>query len=106
ELFSAKVVAWAEAHSVRLHYIQPGKPTQNACIERFNRTFRREVLDAHVFTSLSEVREIVHEWMTTYNEEHPHEALGNVPPSIFSQQQAQPKTEPLPAPDSTYELFR
>jgi putative transposase len=106
ELYSAKVVAWAEAHSVRLHYIQPGKPTQNAYIERFNRTFRREVLDAHVFTSLSEVREIVHEWMTTYNEERPHEALGNVPPRIFSQQQARIKTEPMPAPDSTYELFR
>jgi putative transposase len=106
ELYSAKVVAWAEAHSVRLHYIQPGKPTQNAYIERFNRTFRREVLDAHVFTSLSEVREIVHEWMTTYNEERPHEALGNVPPSIFSQQKARTKTEPMPAADSTYELFR
>jgi putative transposase len=69
ELYSAKVVAWAEAHSVRLHYI-------------------------------------VHEWMTTYNEERPHEALGNVPPRIFSQQQARIKTEPMPAPDSTYELFR
>jgi hypothetical protein len=44
--------------------------------------------------------------MTAYNEEHPHEALGNVPLSIFSQQKAQPKTEPMPAPDSNYELSR
>jgi len=44
--------------------------------------------------------------MTTCNEERPHEALGNVPPSIVSQQKARTKTEPMPAPDSTYELFR
>ena len=43
--------------------------------------------------------------MTTCNEERPDEALGNVPPSIFSQQKARTKTEPLLAPDSTYELF-
>ncbi|HWA35812.1 MAG TPA: IS3 family transposase [Cyclobacteriaceae bacterium] len=88
ELLSAKLVAWAEINNVKLHYIQPGKPTQNAYIERFNRTFRCEVLNAHLFNSLSEVRDIVHHWMTAYNDERPHEALGNVPPSVFRQQQA------------------
>src|SRR5690606_21444440 len=106
EFQSAKLVAWAEINGVKLHYIQPGKPTQNAYIERFNRTFRREVLNAHLFASLSEVREIVHEWMTSYNDERPHQALGNVPPRVFSQQQARSKTEPTTAPNSTSELCR
>lgn len=87
ELISAKLVAWCEQHGVILHHIQPGKPTQNAYIERFNRTFRHEVLNAHLFASLSEVREIVHEWMIAYNEERPHDALGNLPPCRFRQQQ-------------------
>ena len=106
ELQSSKLVAWAEANGVRLHHIQPGKPTQNAYIERFNRTFRREVLDAHLFTSLGEVREIVHEWMTAYNDERPHQALGNVPPRVFSQQAARPEIEPTTAPNPTSELSR
>lgn len=105
ELQSAKLVAWAETNGVRLHYIQPGKPTQNAYIERFNRTFRREVLDAHLFASLTEVREITHEWMTAYNEERPRQALGNVPPRVFSQQQARTETEPTTVPDSTSEML-
>ena len=104
ELQSAKLVAWAETNGVKLHYIQPGKPTQNAYIERFNRTFRREVLDAHLFTSLTDVREIVHEWMTAYNDERPHEALGNVPPRVFSQQQARTETETASARNSTFEM--
>jgi putative transposase len=104
ELQSAKLVAWAQAHGVKLHYIQPGKPTQNAYIERFNRTFRREVLDAHLFASLGEVREIVHQWMTAYNEERPHQALGHVPPSVFSQQSARSTTKPSPLQNSTSDL--
>lgn len=106
ELQSAKLVAWAETNGVRLHYIQPGKPTQNAYIERFNRTFRREVLDAHLFASLSEVREITHEWMTAYNEERPHQALGNVPPSVFSQRTARTENELTAVPNSTSEMCR
>ena len=80
ELISSKLVAWCEQNGVRLHHIQPGKPTQNAYIERFNRSMRREVLDAHLFESLSEVREVIHKWMTSYNEERPHESLGDLPP--------------------------
>lgn len=83
EFISSKLAAWCEEKEIILHYIQPGKPTQNASIERFNRSMRREVLDAHLFGSLTEVREIVHEWMTSYNEERPHSSLNNIPPSVY-----------------------
>ena len=86
ELISSKLNAWCETNGVHLHHIQPGRPTQNAFIERFNRTFRAEVLDAHIFDSLSEVRDIVHNWMTVYNEKRPHKSLGNIPPRLFTQQ--------------------
>jgi putative transposase len=86
ELISSKLVAWCERHNIRLHHIQPGKPTQNAYIERFNRSLRREVLNAHLFSSLSEVREIIHHWLISYNEERPHSSLGNLPPKAYKQQ--------------------
>ncbi len=92
EVVSSKLVAWCESNRIKLHHIQPGKPTQNAYIERFNRTFRTEVLDAHVFESLSRVRELVHQWMIDYNEERPHSALGNLPPRHFSLLQNQTAT--------------
>jgi len=102
ELISSKLVAWCETHRVKLHHIQPGKPTQNAYIERFNRTLRNEVLDAHIFHSLSQVRDLIHDWMTAYNEERPHDSLGNLPPRLFSQQQT--KNQPPRAQTSTSEM--
>ena len=69
-----------------LRYIQPGKPNQNAYIERFNKTYRTEVLDAHLFEDLEQVRDITDLWLQSYNEERPHESLGNLPPSVFRQQ--------------------
>jgi putative transposase len=95
ELVSARLVAWCEANHVARHHIQPGKPTQNAYIERFNRTFRAEVLNANLFQSLSEARDHVHHWMLTYNEECPHTTLGNLPPTVFRQQQTSPKNQHL-----------
>lgn len=65
---------------------------QNGYVERFNRSFRNEVLDAHVFSSLSEVREHVHQWLISYNEERPHKSLGNISPALFRKQQTNPKT--------------
>ncbi len=73
----------AGKHDVKLEFIQPGKPTQNSYVERFNRTFRHEVLDFYVFNRLSEVREIVEDWLKQYNEQRPHESLGNLTPSEY-----------------------
>ena len=83
ELIAEVLVNWCEARSVTLAHIQPGKPNQNAYIERFNRTYREEVLNAHLFESLDEVREMTWEWMIQYNEERPHESLGGIPPSQY-----------------------
>ena len=62
-----------------IDYIEPGKPNQNAYIERFNRSYRNEVLDAWIFTSLEEMREATWAWMLEYNEERDHDALGMTP---------------------------
>ena len=60
--------------------IKPGKPTQNFYVERFNRTYRDEVLNMYVFRILSEVREITKSWIREYNEERPHDSLDDLTP--------------------------
>ena len=64
-------------------HIQPGKPNQNAFIERFNRSFRNEVLNLHLFISLQQVREIAWQWLNDYNNQRPHEALNNMTPTAY-----------------------
>ena len=78
--------SWCRDQGVKLNYIQPGKPNQNAYIERFNRTFRHEVLDAFVFEALPQVREITRRWINEYNDERPHESLRRIPPAMFRRQ--------------------
>lgn len=77
--------AWANLHGIEVSYIQPGKPAQNGFIERFNRTYREDILDSHWFHSLQEVREITMSWMDSYNIERPHESLGGLSPIHFAQ---------------------
>ena len=86
EYISQVFADWCKDHGIRLIYIQPGKPNQNAYIERFNRTYRHEVLNAYVFESLRQVREITRAWITEYNEERPHDSLGKIPPAMFRRQ--------------------
>ena len=84
ELLSKLLESWAEEHNIKLVHIQPGKPAQNAYIERFNRTYREDVLDAFLFDSLNEVREITEEWLEEYNAVRPHEALQGLPPYQYA----------------------
>jgi putative transposase len=83
ELTSQHLTDWCKDKGIELRFIQPGKPNQNAFIERFNRSYRTEVLNSWLFISLDEVREITHQWLQSYNEERPHDALGNVPSAVF-----------------------
>ena len=88
ELISQRLESWAKEKQIELIHIQPGKPAQNAYIERFNRTFREEVLDAYLFDNLEEVREITERWLEDYNTIRPHEALQGVSPRQFALQNA------------------
>ena len=84
EFVSAQLAGRALQHGIDLEFTQPGKPTQNSYVERFNRTFREEVLNFYVFSRLSEVRPIVDAWLQEYNEQRPHESLGNLTPEEFA----------------------
>jgi len=83
EFISHKLADWAEQNKVLLDFIEPGNPAQNAYIERFNRTYREDVLDAYLFDSIQEVRAITEEWFEEYNGVRPHDALGGLPPYQF-----------------------
>ncbi len=83
ELTSTALTTWCEERGIALHYIQPGQPSQNAFIERFNRTYRTEALDAHVFAHPDEVRIASEDFLHSYNTERPHDSLGRVPPLTF-----------------------
>ena len=85
EMTSSTFTQWCEEKEIEIIYIQPGKPTQNAYIERFNRTFRTGLLAANLFHTPEQVREITWAWMISYNGERPHAALGNIPPTDFKQ---------------------
>jgi putative transposase len=73
----------AAPRGIVLNYIEPGEHNQNAYIERFNRTFRTEVLDAYLSNSIEQVQAIADDWLTQYNEYRPHDALGGVLPKQF-----------------------
>jgi putative transposase len=85
EFISHKLRAYCKAKGVKLEHIKPGTPTQNAYVERFNRHFREDVLDAYLFSSLSQVNIICHKWKQDYNDNHPHRSLGYHSPNVFKE---------------------
>lgn len=82
--FIAKLAKeWSDMNQIEFKYIQPGKPTQNAYVERFNKSFRDGVLDVYIFESIEDVREQSDIWMKDYNHLRPHDALGGLPPILY-----------------------
>lgn len=79
---------WSQEREVRLDFIQPGKPTQNAFAESFNGKFRDTCLNQHWFMTLDDARERIASWRQDYNEVRPHSALGYQPPSVFARNAA------------------
>lgn len=83
ELTSHAFQDWAKERRIALRFIAPGKPNQNAFIERFNKTYREEVLSAYLFETIDQVQQISDDWLIDYNEVRPHESLGRVPPLTY-----------------------
>ena len=84
EFISKDFQEWCKGNDIRLLFTQPGCPTQNSYIERFNGSYRRAVLDAYIFRTLEDVKQKTYEWNDYYNYERPHESLGNKTPMEFS----------------------
>ena len=84
-------VEWAESKGIALLYIQPGKPNQNAFVERFNRSFRDEVLDANLFNTISQAQEAADAWVADYNGFRPHDSLGDMTPMEFRSRAFKPR---------------
>ena len=85
EYTSQEFAEWCQKKAIRIHYIQPGRPMQNAFMERFNKTFRQDVLDAYLVDSIEEINQLAEQWMWTYNHELPHGSLNNMTPNEYAQ---------------------
>ncbi len=88
ELTSKAMFFWSQRTGVKLHFIQPGKPTQNAFVESFDGKFRDYCLDQHWFASLADARSKIEDWRHHYNHVRPHRSLGKKPPAVFAQEAA------------------
>lgn len=83
EFIAEAMAEWAKERCIELKFIEKGKPYQNGYMERFNRSFREEVLDAYSFTRIREAQAMAHAWMWIYNNQRPHSSLGYQPPTVF-----------------------
>lgn len=88
ELTSKAMFFWSQRTRTELHFIQPGKPTQNAFVESFNGSFRDSCLNQHWFWDLVDARCIIDAWRQHYNEERPHSSLGYLSPAQYARQAA------------------
>jgi putative transposase len=83
EFIAQALADWAHGRNIQLTFIEKGKPHQNGYIERFNKTYRQEVLDSFAFDNLRQARLVTHAWMWIYNNERPHSSLGYRAPIDF-----------------------
>jgi putative transposase len=88
EFTSKAMFFWAKRTGVKLHFIQPGKPTQNAFVESFNGKFRDYCLDLNWFASIDDARSTIDTWRHHYNHIRPHRSLGRKPPAMFAREAA------------------
>jgi putative transposase len=88
EFTSKAMFLWTKAQGIRLHFIEPGKPIQNAFVESFNGKFRDACLNQHWFVDLLEARSEIEGWRIHYNEVRPHSALGYQSPAVFARNAA------------------
>jgi putative transposase len=86
EFLSKAFIGWCNQNNILIKYIQPGKPMQNAYIERLNRLFREDVLNAYLFDSMEQVRILADKWMDEYNNLHPHKSLNGKTPNQMAAQ--------------------
>ena len=84
EFISDRLKAWCKEQGIVLSFIQPGRPMQNAYIERFNRLYREDILDAYIFESIDQLRVLSRSWQDDYNQNHPHKSLGGLSPQQFA----------------------
>jgi putative transposase len=85
EFISKTFMNWCEKNFIEIKYTQPGKPMQNGYIERFNRFFREDILDAYYFNDIYQLQKLSNTWREDYNHNHPHKSLGNKSPKEFMQ---------------------
>lgn len=88
-----------KSRNIELKFIEKGKPYQNGYVERFNKTYREEVLDAFSFDSLGQAQLLSHAWMWVYNNQRPHKSLRYKPPTKFLQERLQRYAFPTFLPD-------
>ena len=98
EFTGRALFAWSARTGVRLRFIQPGKPIQNAFVESFIGRFRDQCLNQHWFGSLAEAVRVIEAWRQHYNRERPHSALGYEPPERFARRLGAPGLDPGPRP--------
>lgn len=101
EFISSTMEAFCKGQQIQLQFIKPGKPMQNGYVERFNRTYREDILDAYLFNNLKQVRELSEAWMKDYNTFHPHKSLKGLSPIGYRHAVESGK---LPAPKPSTEF--
>jgi putative transposase len=84
EFTSNAVLCWSKEHRIEWHYIAPGKPMQNGCIESFNGRMRDELLNESLFLDLDQTRQIITDWVVDYNTARPHSSLGYRTPAAYA----------------------